>query len=129
MPDSPIDVPHQAPHVLAKMEDTHVKLRVTPNDDKMLSYSLAVPKTWAYSRQFGPVPGGPLVPQGIGFVTGAATLGAPVVAVTVTNVLFEIPIDTWARLTMAAEGWTVVAAQWFPGPHGLFFDEIGRAHV
>jgi hypothetical protein len=42
--------------------------------------------------------------------------------VTATAIPFEIPIDVFARLTLAAEGWTVVAGKWFPGPRSLFFD-------
>jgi hypothetical protein len=59
---------------------------------------------------------------GLGFFTAAADPGAPVIAVTAATCPFEVPIDTWALLSVTHEGWTVVSSQWFPGPNGLFFD-------
>jgi hypothetical protein len=124
-----LDIPVAAPRVLAAMEETHVNLRVTPNDNPLLAYSLAIPKTWAYSKQFGPVPSALLEPQGLGFFTASATPGAPVIAVTMTPVPFEIPLHTWARLAMADDGWTVLSARYLPGPYGLFFDLTGTRLV
>lgn len=126
MPDQPLDIPDQAPHVLALMEHTHAVLEVTPNDDPRLAYNLAVPKTWAYSGELGPVPSGLFQTSGLGFFAGSADPGAPVIAVTVTPVPFEIPIDAWIRISLATEGWQIVRAQWFPGPNGLFFDVTGQ---
>jgi hypothetical protein len=91
----------------------------------MFEYSLAVPKAWAYSKEFGPVPSGPFATQGIGFFAGSAQPGFPLIAVTVTPIPFEIPIDTWVRANFVAEGWQIRSAKWFPGALGLFFDIVG----
>lgn len=129
MADPPLDIPQQAPHVLATLEQTHVVLEVTPNEDARLAYNLAVPRDWAYSEEFGPVPSGLFKTAGLGFFAGSAEPGAPVIAVTVTPVPFEVPIDAWIRLSLATEGWQIVAAGWFPGPNGLFFDITGQRLV
>jgi len=120
-----LDIPVTAPRVTATLEQTHVTFQATPSANPLFAYRLAIPKAWAYSAAFGPVPDGPFATQGLGFMTGSARPGAPVVAVTVTPLPFEIPVDTWARLSLAAEGWTIVAARWFPGAKGLFFDITG----
>lgn len=118
------DIPFSAPNVTAALEQTHIKLRVTTEGLPTYSYSLAVPRTWAYSKQFGPVPAGPFSARGIGFVAESARPGSPVIAVTVTPIPYEIPIDAWIKKTMVGEGWTLVSARWFAGA-GLFFDVVG----
>ena len=123
--DQPLDIPFTAPEVLAHMEETHVRFKATPEHNPQFVYSLALPKGWAYSREFGPVTGDPFMPQGLGFFTGSFQPDAAVVAVTVTPMLFEIPIDTWIRTSFEAEGWQVLSATWFPGALGLFFDIVG----
>jgi hypothetical protein len=125
MPDKPLDIPVTAPFMAATMQHTHVRMEMVPNDDPSLSYDLALPKHWAYSEQFGPVTDGLLQPRGLGFFTQSIEPGAPVIAVTVTTIPFEVPVDTWMRLAFEREGWQVVAGQWFPGPNGLFFDISG----
>jgi len=120
-----LDIPVTAPSVLAAIQETHVNLKVTPNDNDLLAYSLAIPKPWAYSRQFGPVATGLLETQGLGFFAASAEAGAPLIAVTVTPIPFEIALHTWARLAMADDGWTVVSARYLPGPYGLLFDVTG----
>jgi hypothetical protein len=122
---STLDIPQQAPFLQATLEHSHVRMAVEPNDDAGLAYELLIPKTWAYSREFGPVPTGMLIARGIGFFAGAAEPGSPVIAVTITKVPYEIPIDVWARATFLHEGWEIVAAGWFPGANGLYFDLTG----
>jgi len=129
MPGAALDIPVSAPRVTATLEQTHVMFEGTPSTNPLFAYRLAIPKGWAYSAQFGPVPEGPFASQGLGFMTGSARSGAPVVAVTVTPIPFEIPIDVWVRSSMTAEGWTVVSARWFPGAKGLFFDITGTRTV
>src|SRR4051794_29719410 len=119
---TPIDIPYGAPTLLDSIEQTHVNLRLTPNEDSKLAYQLGVPKTWAYSKTFGPVVEGLMTPQGLGFFAGSIDPAAPVIAVTVTQFPFEIPVDAWVKLTLARDGYKVIAARYFPGPHGLFFD-------
>lgn len=117
-----LDIPITAPTVLATMERTHVVLELTPEHDPRLAYSLAIPKEWGYSSEFGPVAHGLLHAQGIGFAAGSMDPHAPVIAITSTPVPFEVPIDAWARQSFAAEGWQLARGQWFPGPSGLFYD-------
>ncbi|HEY4184165.1 MAG TPA: hypothetical protein VGP07_03810 [Polyangia bacterium] len=124
MPDLSLQIPMMAPRVTATLEQTHVTVKVTPNNP-LFAYQLTVPKGWAFSEQFGPVPTAPFEPQGMGFFAVSAESDAPVIAVTVTSIPFEVPIDTWARLVFAAEGWTIVSAKWFPGAMGPFFDVTG----
>jgi len=124
-PEQPLDIPFVAPHVLAHMEESHVRFKATPEHNPQFAYSLALPKAWAYSREFGPVSGDPFLPQGLGFFTGSVQPEAAVVAVTVTPMLFEIPIDSWIRTSFEVEGWQVRSAKWFPGALGLFFDIVG----
>lgn len=128
MPE-PLDVPQLAPNVLANMAVTHANVEVTPNDDRRLAFNLAVPLSWGFSKEFGPVPTGMFETRGLGFFTNSVDPHAPVIAVTLTLVPFEIPIDAWARLQFAAEGWQVVKAGWFPGPNGLFFELTGERVV
>lgn len=119
---TPKDIPYGAPTVLETIEQTHVNLQLTPNDDSQLAYQLGIPKTWAYSKTFGPVEEDLMTPQGLGFFAGSIDPGSPVIAVTVTRFPFEIPLDAWVKLTLARQGYEVIAARYFPGPHGLFFD-------
>ena len=121
---SPPDVPFTAPRVLHTLEQTHIKLKVTAEGSPTYAYSLAVPRTWAYSKQFGPVSGGPFATRGIGFVAGSTRPGSPVIAVTVTPIPYEIPIDAWIRQSLTVEGWSLVSAKWFAGAR-LFFDVVG----
>jgi len=125
MADSSLDIPMMAPDVVATLDQTHVRFRGTPTHRPLFAYEVVVPKTWAFSQDFGPVPEGPMVPQGLGFFTGSVQPDAAVIAVTVTALPFDMPIDTWMRLSFAAEGWTIVSAKWFPGGEGLFFDVTG----
>ena len=125
MDDSSLDIPMMAPDVVATLERTHVNFRATPKLRPLFAYQLVVPKTWAFSESFGPVPEGPFAAQGIGFFSGSVESDTAVIAVTVTAIPFEVPIDTWMRLTFAAEGWTIISAKWFPGAGGLFFDVTG----
>lgn len=113
----------------AQLEQTHVLLRITPEPTPQFAYELATPKGWAYSAALGPVSDGLLLPRSLGFVAGSADPQGPVIAVTVTPVPFELPVDTWTRLSFAAEGWTVLSAEWFPGAAGLFFDITGTRVV
>lgn len=124
-----LDIPLAAPNVTANMLHTHVRMSITPNDDESLAYDLAIPKGWAYSQQFGPVATGLLETQGIGFFAAGVHPDGPVIAATVTTVPYEIPLDTWARMSLTHEGWEVVDAKWFPGPYGLFFDLTGQRTV
>lgn len=125
----PLDIPVVAPQMTARLEQTHVLLKLTPEPTSQFAYELAVPKGWAYSAEFGPVSDGPLLPRSLGFVAGSAEPDGPVIGVTATLVPFEIPVDTWTRMSFAAEGWTVVVARWFPGATGLFFDITGTRVV
>jgi hypothetical protein len=118
------DIPFTAPHVLETLEQTHLKLNVTAEGPPTYVYSLAVPRTWAYSKQFGPVTSGPFATRGIGFVAGSARPGSPVIAVTVTPIPYEIPIDAWIMRSLTVEGWSLVSAKWFAGAR-LFFDVVG----
>lgn len=120
----PLDVPFAAPRVLATLEQTHIKLALKAEGPPTYVYSLAVPRAWAYSKQFGPVASGPFATRGIGFITDSIRPGAPVIAVTVTPIPYEIPVDAWIRQSMIAEGWNLVSAKWFAGTR-LFFDVVG----
>jgi len=121
VPDNALDIPYKAPSISANLTETHVRAEVEPNDPK-LTFDLLVPKTWAISSELGPVQHMLFHAAGLGFFTAAAEAGAPVIAVTAAPCPFEVPLDTWALLSLAHEGWTVVASQWFPGPNGLFFE-------
>jgi hypothetical protein len=125
MAQAPLDIPFAAPRVLAAMETSFVNAKVTPNGDSKLAYSLALPREWAYSKRFGPVPDAPFETRGLGFFAHSAEPTSPVIAVTLTPVLYEIPIDAWIRGRFGADGWGIVSAQWFPGPCGLFYDLTG----
>jgi hypothetical protein len=125
MVDSSLEIPMMAPDLVATLEHTHVNFEAVPKQLPLFTYRLLVPKTWAFSQEFGPVPDGPLTSQGLGFFAGSAEIDAPVIAVTVTSLPFEIGVDEWTRLSFVAEGWTIVSAKWFPGAHGLFFDVTG----
>lgn len=121
-PSIKIDVPQSAPFVQATLLHSHVRMQITPNEDESLAYELMVPKTWAMGKEFGPVGSGPLMERGIGIFAGGIEPGAPVIAVTVMQSPFEIPLDAWARANLAHDGWEVVSAFWFPGAVGLYFD-------
>jgi hypothetical protein len=121
----PLDIPFAAPNVVANMEKTHANARVTPNDDQKLAFSLAIPKSWAYSKKFGPVPSGLFRTRGLAFFTNSTSPDAPVIAATLTPVPYEVPLDAWALSSFAKEGWKVVSSQWVPGRYGLFFDVTG----
>ena len=126
---APLDIPVTAPSVVASMQQTHVNLKVTPNEDEKLAFSLALPKSWAYSKKFGPVPSGPLETRGLAFFASSTRPDAPVLAATLTSVPYEIALDGWALASFAREGWQVVSSRWVPGPHGLFFDVTGTRVV
>jgi hypothetical protein len=117
-----LDVPFTTPRLNGRLEQTHVALAVTPNDDRMLRYQLMVPATWAYSKQLGPVVDELLVPKAIGLVAQGTSPDAPIIAVTVTTFPCEIPIDAWLRLRLARDGWQLVAGRWVSGPHALYYD-------
>jgi hypothetical protein len=117
-----LDVPFAAPHLTPHLERTHVQLAITPNDDRMLSYQLAVPAGWAYSKEFGPVTDEMLAPKSIGFVAQGVTAGAPLIAVTVTTFPFELTIDGWVRWRLEVDGWKVVSGRWVAGAHSLYYD-------
>jgi hypothetical protein len=129
MAEQTLDIPLDAPKLRPTLELTHINLEVTPNDDRRLGYGMALPRTWAFSSEFGPVPTGLFQSSGLGFATGSADADAAVIAVTVTSVPFEVPVDAWLRASMAAEGWQVEQAQWFPGPNGVFFDVTAQRVV
>jgi hypothetical protein len=122
-PDKPaLDIPYAAPTLSPIIEQTFANLQVTPNDDPALAYRIGVPAQWALSRHFGPVVEELLIPEGIGFFAGSAEPGAPVVAVTLTRFPFEMPVHAWVRRSLAEQGYSVVAARYFPGPNSVFFD-------
>lgn len=121
----PLDIPRTAPQILASFQETHVNAEIEPSGAEHLTYRVAVPKSWPFSSSFGPTPSGMLEMRGLGFFAAANLPTAGVIAVTATNVPFEIPIDAWARVVFAHEGYEVVAASWFPGPTGLFYDITG----
>jgi hypothetical protein len=125
----PLDIPQAAPFLQATLEHSHVRASVHPSEDGSLDYDLAVPKSWAFSNKFGPAPTGPLVARALGFFAGGGEPGSPVIATTVTTVPFEIPIDAWARVSFANDGWNVVSAFWFPGANGLYFDITGTRDI
>lgn len=127
MPVNPVlDIPQAAPFLQATLEHSHVRAAIASGDGGAFGCDLVVPKDWGFSSNFGPVPAGPLVERGLGFFAAAAEPGSPVIAVTVTTVPFEIPIDAYARINFAHEGWEVVSAFWFPGANGLYFDITGE---
>jgi hypothetical protein len=121
----PIDIPTAAPRVLTFFEQTHVNAEIEPSGAKHLTYRVAVPKTWPFSSNFGPTPTGMLEIRGLGFFASANLPTAPLVATTATNIPYEVPIDAWARIVFAHEGYEILAARWFPGPTGLFYDITG----
>jgi hypothetical protein len=112
------------------LEKTHVNLKITPNDNPAMAFSVAAPRAWTYSKQMGNVPAPkPLAPRPLGFIAASTKPGAPVIAVTVTTIPFEIPVDAWARMSLEHEGWKLAASNWFPGRFGLFFDVTGTQVV
>lgn len=125
----PLDIPTTAPQILASFQETHVNAEIEPSGAEHLTYRVAVPKSWPFSSSFGPTPTGMLEIRGLGFFAAANLPTAGVIAVTATNVPFEIPIDAWARVVFAHEGYEIVAANWFPGPTGLFYDITGARTV
>jgi hypothetical protein len=125
MGDMVLDIPFVAPGVLKTLDKTHVNLRLTPNEDHLLAFSILVPNDWAYSKELGPVSSGPFETRSLGLIAGDITPGAPMIGITVTQSPFEIPVDTWLTSSLRAEGWTVVSTKWIPGPFGLLFDAVG----
>ena len=122
-PEKPaLDIPYATPTIGDIIEETFANVQVTPNDDPLLAYRLGVPAPWAVSRHFGPVVEELLVPEGLGFFAGSLEPGSPVVAVTVTRFPFEMPVHTWVHRALAEQGYTVIAARYFPGPNSIFFD-------
>lgn len=102
--------------------------RSAPNDDPRLAYQIAVPASWSFSKDSGPPPAG-MTPQGLGAFASSSAPGAPRIAVTVMRVPFEIPLDAWVRLSLAHDGYQILAASYFPGPNGLFFDATAARMV
>lgn len=121
----PLDIPRSAPHVMASVQETHLNVEVEPSGAEHLTYRVVVPRTWPLSSSFGPVPTGMLETRGLGFFASANLSTAPVIAATATTVPYEIPLDAWARLAFAHEGYEVVDGSFFPGPNGLFYDVTG----
>jgi len=110
---------------MASVEETHLNVEVAPSGAEHLTYRVVVPRAWPLSASFGPTPEGMLETRGLGFFASANQATAPVISTTATNVPYEIPLDAWARLVFEREGYEVVAASWFPGPNGLFYDITG----
>jgi hypothetical protein len=125
MPGAPLDIPYLAPDTLADMPHTHARVLVTPNGDPTLRFDLALPKDFAHAGQMGPVPDGLFVNRGLCLFTNSDEPGAPMIAVTVTTLPFELPADEWTRIAMNADRWSVVSGRWFPGPNSLFYDLTG----
>ena len=122
MPLPHLDIPTAAPHASTTMAKTHARVNVTPNGEADLSYDLLIPKDWAYSKQFGPTVTGLMQTQGLGFFASSVDPDGPVIAATVSTIPFEVPIDSWARVALAQDGWIIIAGRWFPGPYGLIYD-------
>jgi hypothetical protein len=125
----PLDVPQSAPFLQATLEHSHVRAVINASEDGAFDYDIVAPKAWAFSSSFGPVADSLLAARGLGFFAGGAEPGSPVIAVTVTTVPFEIPIDAWARASFIHEGWQIASAFWFPGANGLYFDITGVREV
>jgi hypothetical protein len=129
MATPPLEIPYKAPFTLATMEPTHAHMEITPDDDADLRFELALPKSWAHSKPLAPASDAPHEPRELASFAQSAERGAPVVAVTLTTVPFEVPIDTWTRLRMEAEGWSVIGGSWFSGPNGSFYEVTGMRTV
>src|SRR4249919_1659595 len=97
MPTPPLDIPVKAPNTLARMEQTHARVEITPNGDDTLRYDMALPKDWAIAKEFGPVPDGLFQERGLGIFAPALEPESPRIAVTATPVPFELPVDAWVR--------------------------------
>ena len=122
---APLDIPKTAPQVLASFQQTHINAEIEPSGAEHLTYRVAVPKSWPFASSLGPTPTGSLETRGLGFFAAANLPTAGVIAVTATNVPYEIPIDAWARVVFAHEGYEILEGSWFPGPSGLFYDITG----
>jgi hypothetical protein len=121
MPDHLLDIPQHVPSVADDLAESYVRAEITPNDPK-LAFDLLIPKTWAVSSELGPVRHMLFHAAGLCFFTPVTEESGPVIAVTAAPCPFDIPIDRWALLSAAHEGWSVVASRWFPGSAGLFFE-------
>ena len=70
-----LDIPQNAPFVLASFPQTHINAEIEPSGAKQLTYRVAVPKSWPFSKEMGPVPTGLLEIRGISMVAiGVATV-------------------------------------------------------
>ncbi|HEY4184166.1 MAG TPA: hypothetical protein VGP07_03815, partial [Polyangia bacterium] len=76
-----LDVPRMAPHVLATLEQTHVRRRFVPESDASLGYELLVPKDWAFSKPSGSAAADGTV--ALGSVTGPPAIGSPTIVISV----------------------------------------------
>lgn len=124
---SQADIPYDAPELLAKVKTTHQAQHITPNEDPSLAYRMIVPKDWIRASALGETPSGMGVARGIGIFAEAPHESAGVVGLTVTTMPIEIPIDTWTKLQLESEGWTIVHQRWLPEAEGktLLFDIVG----
>jgi hypothetical protein len=120
-----LDIPQQANSLMSTLEDTHARVEVEPSALPHLGFEIVVPRGWAVSSSFGPVPSGLFESKGLGFFACDTSEGAPVIAVTATTIPYEVPVDLWARMVLEHEGYEIVSASWFPGASGLFFDITG----
>jgi len=123
-PGAPIEIPRAR----GAAERAPANLRSAPNDDPKLAYQLAAPANWSFSKGSGAVAAG-MTPQALGTFASSTVPGAPIIAVTVTHIPFEIPVDAWVRLSLAHDGYQLLAASYFPGPNGLFFDATAARMV
>lgn len=94
--------------------------------------AMSLPTAWMMRLVATPpvLRAGPAEPtRALGFFAETTKPGFGVIAVTVTTVPFEIPIDAWVRATFEDEGWSIVSSFWFPGANGLYFDITGERVV
>jgi hypothetical protein len=118
-----LDIPYSAPNIFDHMVSDYARFEIEPTHDSSLTFDILLPRAWEHSTRIGPVPGGVLQERCLClFATTSVEAGSPLVAVTVTPVPFEIPVDAWLRVVFAQLGWHVVAGRWIPGPLGLFYD-------
>lgn len=120
-----LEIPQQAQSLLPTLAETHARVEVEPSAFPQLGFDIVIPRGWAVSSSFGPVPSGLFESKGLGFFACDVSEGAPVIAVTATTIPYEVPVDLWARMVLEHEGYEILAASWFPGASGLFFDITG----
>ena len=48
-----LEIPVVAPQMTAHLQETHVLLKVTPEPTPQFAFEVAMPKSWAYSAQYG----------------------------------------------------------------------------